>query len=342
MKIKERVPLKNLTTFNVGGRARYFADVKNYDELSNAIGFSKIQNIPVFVLGGGSDILVSDRGFKGLVIRYNGKSLEFNEKKSYVLVTAEAGLKWDKLVEASVARNLQGIECLSGIPGSVGAAPIQNIGAYGQELKNTFVNLTAYDIKKQKFIQLDKKDCGFDYRESIFKKSGNKGYIIVDVTLKLNKRKSPTISYQSLIDYLKEHEIGAPSLREVREAILKIRENKFENYLETPNAGSFFKNPVIEHSKLKNLKRLYPNIPYFEYANRKYKCFAGWFIEKAGWKGKKYGNAAVSAKHALVLINPKKLAKASEIKTLAKKISDDVYRKFKVRLEPEVQFIGFE
>lgn len=340
-KIQENISLKTLATFRVGGNARYLLEVDSKDELIEAISFAEGKNLPIFVLGGGSDILVSDKNFDGVVIRYVGKGLKLKAEGLKVLITAEAGMTWDDLVDYAVRKNLQGIECLSGIPGTVGAAPIQNIGAYGQELKDTFVSLNAYSIDKRKFVKFTKKDCGFSYRESIFKKKENwQKYIIIDATFSLKKNAKPDVNYDSLKTYLGQKNVKNPTLQEVRSAILAIRASKFENPEDVGNAGSFFKNPTVDKKLADELKKRFPDIPLREQGEN-YKGSAGWFVEMAGWKGKTYKTAGVSPRHALVLINPNGDAKASDILELSEKIKDDVYKKFGVKLEREVQLINF-
>lgn len=341
--LKRNIPLKTLTTFGVGGYARYLVETKNKKDIEGVVNFAKEKKLPIFVIGGGSDILVSDKGFSGVVVKYAGDKVVYKkEGNTGVLVTAESGKVWDELVADSVKENLQGIECLSGIPGKVGAAPIQNIGAYGQEIKDVFVNLTAYDSKKMKFVTLDKKTCRFSYRDSIFKRLSNKGrYIIVDITLRLTKNKKPTLTYNSLLSFFKENNLKSPSLLQVRNAVLTIRGQKLDDPKIIGNAGSFFKNPIIEEKFLHSLQIEFPDIPFYPYEKNSVKVYAGWLIEKVGWKGKKFKQVAVSSKNALVITNPRGQARAAEVKQLAEKISSDVYKKFKINLEPEVQYIGF-
>ncbi|MCH7730003.1 UDP-N-acetylmuramate dehydrogenase [Patescibacteria group bacterium] len=341
-KLRTNVPLKSLTTFQVGGSARYLAEVEDEDQLIEAVNFTKEKRLGIFVLGGGSDILMSDEGFDGLVIRYKDKSIEFDYKNKHVLVTAAAGVIWDDLVASCVKKGLQGIECMSGIPGTVGASPIQNIGAYGQELKDGFVRLSAFDFKDKRFVTFDKRKCEFSYRESVFKKKkAKRRYLITKVTLRLRKSIKPTVTYESLRQYLDGKGIKNPNLAQVRKAVLALRGQKMEDPGVLGNAGSFFKNPIIERKLLKRLKQNYPEIPYYPAEDVKVKLFAGWLVEHAGWKGKRFKNAMVSEKNALVITNPKGRASAKEVRELAQAISKDVYKKFKVKLEPEVQFIGF-
>jgi len=337
MKLKENITFKELTTFHIGGKIQYLAEVKNKKEVDEAVCFAKKNKLKIFIIGGGSDILIGDSDFQGLVIKYIGDSVDINGD----IVTSEAGLIWDKLVEEVVGKNFQGIECLSGIPGSTGAAPIQNIGAYGQELKNVFLKLTAYDIAKEEFVEFESADCEFGYRESVFKKKDYwQKFIITDITLRLNKNGKPEVKYDSLKKYLLEKEIPAPTLRDVRNAVLAVRTTKFENPNEAGNAGSFFKNPVFSDDTAKNLEKKFPGIPLRPLEDGSFKSSAGWLIEQAGWKGKKYKNAAVSARHALILINPEGKATASDVLELSEMIIEDVKKKFDVKLEREVQLIN--
>ncbi len=340
MKRSENVKLADHTTFKIGGVAKYFFEVGNETEILEVAGFAKENKLPIFVIGEGSDILVNDNGFDGIIVKYIGQDLEFKENNKKTLVTVEAGMVWDVLVEKCVEKGLQGIECMSGIPGTVGAAPIQNIGAYGQELKDTFVSLIAFNISDEKFVKFSKDECKFAYRESIFKSAPYwQKFIIKSVTLALSKNSDPDVKYESLKKYLTEKNISNPTLLEVRDSVLEIRKGKFEDYRKVPNAGSFFKNPVINSDKLLNLKKKYNEIPCFDNGDGTYKCFAGWFIEQAGWKGKRVGNAQVSTKHALILLNPDSKATAMEVKELAKEIIGDVDKIFGIKLETEVQYI---
>lgn len=329
---------KNLTTFKTGGEIKYFFGVKDRQEVKRAVSFAKKHKLPIFILGGGSDILVNDRNFEGVVIKYMGDDSKFRILNSKsVQVTVEAGMIWDDLVAQAVRRGWQGLECLSAIPGTVGAAPIQNIGAYGQELSDVFVSLTAYDIQKDKFVEFSKKECRFGYRESIFKKKSHwQKYLIVDITLKLRRGTKPNSEYESLKLYLPKN----PTLSQVREAVIKVRSSKLEDWKQIPNAGSFFKNPIISAKDKDRILKEYSDAKIYPFEN-KYKISAGWLVESAGWKGKSLGNVKVSNKHALIITNPGGRGSADEIKRLAEAIQADVYKKFKIKLEPEVQYINF-
>ncbi len=335
MKLQKKVRLSKYTTFKIGGIAKYFVNVKTKEDLKKAVDFAKKKKLPVFILGEGSDILISDKSFKAVVVKLNNKEIEIKNQE----VTSGAGVIWDDLVNFCVKKNFQGIECLSGIPGTVGAAPVQNIGAYGQELKETLVRVKVYDIEKEKFIFLNNASCNFSYRESIFKDKKFKKYIIFEVVLKLRKNGLPKVNYESLKKYLLENKITDANIKDIRNFVLKIRSEKLEDPKITPNAGSFFKNPIVSLKKFKTIQNKFPEIPNFPYHN-KVKLFAGWLIEKSGWKGKKLGNVGVSNQNALVLVNLGG-GRAMEIKNLSEKITDDVYNKFGIKLEREVQFVNF-
>lgn len=340
MKVKKDILLKNLTTFKVGGKARYVIEVVGNKELLKAVKFAKEKALPVFVLGEGSDILVSDKDFDAVVIRLLGDKIKITESEKESRVSSESGVSWDHLVDMVVEKGLSGMECLSGIPGTVGAAPIQNIGAYGQELKDTFHKLIALDVEKGKLVEFDKKDCQFSYRESIFKKPENKGrYIITKVHFILQRRKIKKPTYESLATKLKSMGTKDPSVKDIREAVLSLRGERLEDPKKIGNAGSFFKNPVVSERVFLKIKDKHPDVPYFKQGEQ-FKLFSGWFIEKAGWKGKSFKSAKVSERNALVLVNPGK-AKSSDIKRLAEKIQSAVQKEFGIELEPEVQFINY-
>ena len=329
MKILEDKSLKELTTFKIGGIAKYYAEVETEHEILEVTKFINENSLKVFILGGGSDVLINDKGFDGIVIKFIGQGIKIEGNT----IIADAGLSWDKLVALSIDNNLQGVECMSGIPGTVGASPVQNIGAFGQELADIFLNLRAFEFKSGKFVIFSKEDCQFDYRESFFKKSENwQRYLITSVSLKLSKESQLKIKYESLSSYLNEKNIRNPSLKEIRDAVLNFRREKLENPNSYGNAGSFFKNPIVD-------KKI-PGVPSYSFGN-KHKLFAGWLIDKAGWKGKTHKGAGVSSKNALFLINKSGKANSSDIVELSEMIIDDVYKKFRVTLEPEVQFIGF-
>lgn len=334
-KYQRGVLLRDLTTFHTGGPAKYYIEIDGREELVEAVEWARKNNLSIFVLGGGSDILVSDKGIDGLVIRLVNKDIKFEDER----VLAEAGAVWDEVVRQAVERGLQGIECLSAIPGTVGGAPVQNIGAYGQEFKDTFERLVAYDVKQRSFVEMKSGRCKFGYRDSIFKKERGR-YIIYEVILKLVKGGEPKASYGSLIEYFEKKGIKKPSLVQVRNAVVDIRSQKLEDWNENGNAGSFFKNPEITIEEYEKLKRNFREIP--GYVNGSLvKIPAGWLIERAGWKGKRYKSAAVSRKHALILISLGEKGRAQDVKRLAENIIEDINLKYGIRLVPEVGLIGF-
>jgi UDP-N-acetylmuramate--alanine ligase len=339
--IAELIPVffSNLTTFRVGGEIGEYLEIESKNDVPLAVSLAKKTKHEIFILGDGSDILVSDKEFSGVVIKYIARNFKFQISNfKFTNVTADAGLEWDKLVQETVNVNLQGLECLSGIPGTVGAAPIQNIGAYGHELSEVFVSLEAYDIEKEKFVKFGKKDCEFGYRESIFKREDHwQKYIVCSVTLELSKSKLGKVDYESLKKYLSSQN---PTLPEIRSAVLAARKERLENPEEVGNAGSFFMNPIINLSEKTKLESKFPGIKIYPFGD-KFKVAAGWLIELAGWKGKAYKGAGVSSKHALILINKSGKAKAKDIYDLSEKIIADVYKKFGIKLEREVQLINF-
>lgn len=311
----------DITTLKVGGKIKHYFEVKSKEDLIEKVKFAKTNNLPIFVIGGGTDIAVSDRDFDGVVIKYFGQS--YTATGVGLRVNAEAGMNWDKLVEETVNKNLQGIECLSGIPGTVGASPIQNIGAYGQELSDVFVELNAYDIENEKFVKFNKDDCKFGYRESIFKqKEYWQKFIIIDITLQLNKYEDKDLELQT-----------------IRNEILRVRSEKLEDPKEIPNAGSFFKNPIVDERQKDDLLEKHKDLIYYPFDNN-FKISAGWLIERAKWKGKTLGPVKVSDKHALIITNPDGKGSFNDVKKLADKIIEDVHKMFGITLEPEVQYIN--
>ena len=309
---------KDLTTSKIGGSIRYFFNVNNLDGLVEKVLFAKRRKLPIFIIGEGSDILVSDRYFNSVVIRYTANKIEIDNS----IVTAEAGVTWDKLVKFTVDGMLQGMECLSGIPGTVGASPIQNIGAYGQELLDTFVSLKAYDIENEKVVTFDKKKCEFGYRESIFKRQSHwQKYVILEVKFKLNK-------------------IEGVDLLKTRKNILKLRNQKLEDPRVVPNAGSFFKNPIIDREKAEELKDKYSNLPVYETEDKdRVKVSLAWIIDHiCEYKNVRKGNVGIYKNQALVIVNEGD-ATAEEIIDFVNDIKKIVKEKTDIEIEMEVEQI---
>jgi UDP-N-acetylmuramate dehydrogenase len=350
-KIQENILLSPYTTLGIGGLAHYFVNASDEQTIFGAVAWAKKQEIPLFILGGGSNLVIADSGFPGLVLQINNQGIESHYQDGKVLVTVAAGETWDDFVALSVKNNWQGLECLSGIPGKLGATPIQNVGAYGQEVKDTIIKLQAYDRQLEKVVSFSNPECQFSYRQSYFKSVAKDRYIIFKVTYALTPETAPIIRYPELQKYLLENISSIPTLSDVRSAILQLRRSKamVVDPLE-PNSksvGSFFMNPIVEEKKLLLIKEklilgnLNDSIPEFPADTGRIKLSAAWLIEKAGFsKGYKKGNVAISSKHALALINQQN-GTAKEICFLAEEIQEKVKNKFDIYLEPEPIYVGF-
>jgi UDP-N-acetylmuramate dehydrogenase len=360
MTIQEKVPLASLTTLQVGGEARYFAQITREDELQEAVKFAKGRNLPLFVLGGGSNVVVADSGWPGLVIKIaiGGISPKTDAAAgNAVLFSVGAGVEWDDFVAQTVVQNCAGVECLSGIPGSVGGTPVQNVGAYGQEVSDTIESVRALDLSEDRIVVLPKPACGFRYRSSIFNSTERGRYIILRVNYRLKRGGIPSLKYADLQKYFSERnaegesrkESTPPSLAEVREAVRKIRRSK--GMLIVPgdedcrSAGSFFKNPVLNEQQFKELMVRAAarglEIPSYPALDAQHKISAAWLVENSGFsKGYVGGRAGISHKHALALIN-RGDAKASDIMYLKDEIQLAVQTEWGILLEPEPVFVGF-
>ena len=338
MKIYEDFTLLNYNTFGVESNSKYYIDISSEEALRNVSKLNHFKKNPVLILGGGSNILFT-KNFDGLVISNNirGREIIF-QNSDYVYLKVGAGENWHDLVMYCVDKGWGGIENLSLIPGNTGTAPMQNIGAYGVEIKETFLELEAFEIKTGKTIKFLKSDCNFGYRESIFKNEKKNQYVILNITLKLNKKPEINISYGDVIKILEDNNIKNPTIKDVSNAIISIRKLKLPDPNKIGNCGSFFKNPIIEKNQLKIIQKKYPNIVYYKINESKVKIAAGWLIEKAGWKGKTFNNYGVHKNQALVLVNYGN-AKGSEIYELSEKIIVDIYQKFQISLEREVNII---
>ncbi len=351
--IEENIPLANFSTFRVGGPARYLTHVSNETDVQNALLFARKHSIPLFVLGGGSNIVISDKGFSGLVILNRIKGVETQRNENNVLVRAGAGENWNDVVGKCVEENLAGIECLSGIPGTVGGAVVQNIGAYGQGIHEAVKEVRAINIKTGELKIFNNKDCLFRYRDSFFKSSGNGQFIVSGASFRLAQNGMPNISYHDIKNYFSDKNI-TPSLIDVRKAIIDIRGQKgfvlLPGYTQYQSAGSFFKNPVIP-------KELFNKVqvqilqekeqggckdPWFWILpSENVKISAACLIERAEFaRGYHKGNVGISPHHPLAIINCGQ-ANACEIINFAKDIQKKVQEKFGIFLKPEVLFVGF-
>lgn len=353
--IRENVRLAPYTTFRIGGIARYFCDVTNEDQLREGLNFAKQLGLPIFVLGGGSNVLIADIGFRGVVLFIALKGITFQKpRKNSVLVTAAAGEVWDKFVQQCVERNLAGVECLSGIPGFVGGTPIQNVGAYGQDVSETIVSVRAFDREKNRVVELTNEACQFNYRTSIFNTTERDRYVVLEVTYKLQLNGEPALRYPDLQKFFAAQKTP-PTLAEARAAVLQIRSDKGmvikPNDSDCQSAGSFFKNPVIsaeEFSRVEeaahklNLLPAGERVPHFDAPDQRIKVPAAWLIEKAGFpKGYSRGRVGISTKHTLAVTN-RNNATATEILEFARKIQTQIREKFGVTLTPEPILIGVE
>lgn len=304
MDIHTNTPLKNFTTMRLGGPARFFAEVRTVAEVHELYQNAAAKNIPVFVLGGGSNVIAHDDGFSGLIMRMKIPGFEIIADDLYsTTVKIGAGEDWDEVVKRTVDLRLSGIEAMSGIPGTSGAAPVQNIGAYGQEIADTLVSLEAYDTTTRTIVTLQNSDCEFSYRHSIFRSSQQGRYIITSITLTLSKNPPAAPFYDALQKYFDEHSITVFTQQIVRDAVLAIRTEKLPNPTEQPNTGSFFKNAIIDSWQLGELQSRFPDIKTFEMGDGRVKVPTGWLIEKAGLKGQVLHGMRVHDKNALVLIN---------------------------------------
>ncbi len=342
LKIQENVPLAELTTFKIGGNARYFAEINSIDELVEAFEWVKDKGLDYFILGGGSNTIFSDEDYLGLIIKMNIMGFEvIDEDESSSTIKVGAGEDWDETVKRTVDMNLSGMEALSGVPGNTGATPVQNIGAYGQEVKDTIEFVEAYDTKQNKVTKLSNEDCNFSYRDSIFKSSEKGRYIICFVAFRLSKKTAGIPQYKDVINYFKNRNISTPNLREVREAILEIRKSKFVNPSIVPNAGSFFKNPTVTKEIAEKIMLKYPDIKLypedtkiFPNPDGTYKLAAGWLIQEAGFKGVEFEKVRIDPNHALVLEN-KGGATQKDLMQLVDKVKAKVFELFEVELEIE-------
>lgn len=338
--MQENIVLKNLTTMQVGGKARFFVSIRSEKELGEAVAFAQQRSLDIFVLGGGSNVVISDSGFDGLVIKNEIRGIGFFEKEEVVEVEVSAGENWDDFVRETVERGLYGLENLSLIPGNVGAAPVQNIGAYGVEVKDTIILVRAFDVQTQKFREFKNQECDFSYRNSFFK--NNKNLIITSVVFALSKKKKLNLSYKDILREAEDRKISLEDLsaRTMREIIIAIRQRKLPDPKIIPTAGSFFKNPEISKAEFKSLQKDFIGIPSFQLENGKVKIPLAWIIEHVcQMKGEKVGGAAVFENHALVLVNENN-ALAEDVFTLAKEVERKVFEKTKIRIEAEVQFVG--
>lgn len=304
MDIHTNIPLKNLTTMKLGGPAQYFAEAHTVQELHELYSDAQAKNTPIFILGSGSNVIAHDEGFAGLALRIKIPGFEvIADDLNSTTIKIGAGEIWDDIVKRTVDMRLSGIETMSSIPGTAGAAPVQNVGAYGQEVADTLVSLEAYDSQDHTVVTLKNADCGFAYRHSIFRGAEQGRYVITSITLKLSKNLPTPPFYEGLQKYFDDHSITVFTHQAVRDAVVAIRADKLPDPVIRPNSGSFFKNVVIESWQRDELVQKFPDAKMYEMGDGKVKIPTGWLIEKAGLKGTTLHGIHVNDKNALVLIN---------------------------------------
>ena len=337
MHIQQNISLKSYNTFGIDAKAKYFVSVNSVSELEEILKSKEYPNSYIF--GGGSNMLLT-KDIDALVIHLNIKGIEIvSENSSSVNVKVNAGENWHEFVLWCLKNDYGGIENLSLIPGNVGSAPIQNIGAYGVELKDVFVSCEALEVKSQQLKIFSNTDCNFGYRESIFKQDVKGQYIITSVTVQLStKNHKLNTEYGTISEQLKDMRITDPTIQDISKAVIAIRQSKLPDPKEIGNSGSFFKNPIISDQHLKRLKTIFPDIPSYVVSSNEVKVPAGWLIEKAGFKGKTFGDYGVHKKQALVLVNYGS-AKGIDILKLARLIQKTINRIFDIEIETEVNIV---
>jgi UDP-N-acetylmuramate dehydrogenase len=337
--IKENISLKPYNTFGIDAKARFFISIDSVEKLKTVLSLEQFKSAKKLFIGGGSNLLLLN-DFDGLVIKIEISGIDkVTETENGVILKAGAGVIWHEFVMYCVDNRFYGVENLSLIPGTVGAAPMQNIGAYGVEIKDVFESLQALNTSKLEIETFNLEKCRFGYRESIFKHEAKDKYVILNVSFNLQKNGNLNLEYGAIKDTLSQMQISNPTLKEVSEAVISIRKSKLPDPAEIGNSGSFFKNPEIPKTRFEKLKEKYPNAPSYPVNENLVKVPAGWLIEQAGWKGHREGNVGVHARQALVLVNYGG-GTGIEIKALAEKIQKSVFEKYGIEINPEVNFIG--
>ena len=337
MQIQQNISLKPFNTFSIDAMAKYFAQFSSLESLQELLNTEQSIHHPLLILGGGSNILLT-KNFDGLVGKNEMIGIDVvKETDTQIFVKAAAGENWHSFVLYCITNGFAGVENLSLIPGNVGASPMQNIGAYGVEIKDVFDELSAYHIQDKSMVSFSANDCCFGYRESVFKTRYKGQFIITDVTFKLNKIPNFNTSYGAIQQELDKMEVKEISIAAISQAVVNIRRSKLPDPKVIGNAGSFFKNPTIDKTQFDTLKQQFPNVVGYP-ANDKVKVAAGWLIEQCGWKGYRKGDAGCHANQALVLVNFAN-AKGSDIYELSTEIIESVKTKFAIELEREVNII---
>jgi UDP-N-acetylmuramate dehydrogenase len=348
MQLEENVPLAPLTTFKVGGPARYFAEIRTADEAVQAVEFAREKQLPLFILGGGSNLVVSDRGFHGLVAHIAIAGIDDEPSSGKRLFRIGAGEDWDRFVAHTVKIGCAGIENLSGIPGTVGGTPVQNVGAYGQEVAETIQTVRTLDVTSLREVELSNQDSGFSYRTSIFNSAARGRYIVLQVTFALTPGGEPTLKYADLQKFFGQK--PDPSLQEVRDAVRQIRLGKAMLIVpgddDCRSAGSFFKNPIVSEQKYEEIasiaERSGKRLPSYPAPEGNKKISAAWLVEQSGFvKGYDRGLVGISRRHSLAIVN-RGGARAADIIALKDEVQRGVREKFGLELHPEPVFVGFD
>jgi len=341
MDIQKNVSLAKFSTMRLGSTTAYLAEIQTKNDLLEALNFADTKYLPVVMIGGGSNIVWSNKPYPGLVLVNKIKGFDKFNKDDNTYITVGAGESWDSVVERTVKDGLTGIECLSLIPGTAGATPVQNVGAYGQEVAETLVNVEAYDYGQKQFVIIPGEDCSFGYRTSRFKTNDKGRFFITSVTFRLKRANPEPPFYDTVQDYLSEHKISQYSPRVLREAVITIRQRKMPNSAVVANNGSFFANPIVEKDKLDSLLASFPNLKYWQTDDGKYKLSAGWLVEQAGFRGvhDKETGMATWDNQSLVVVNEKAKSVADLLK-FKQKIVDKVSQMFGITLEQEPEIIG--
>lgn len=335
MDVMTNISLKQYTTMKLGGEARYMATADSASDVVSLYRNARKENLPIFVLGGGSNVITHDEVFEGIVLLNKIKGFEIiSETDETTDVKIGAGEVWDEVVEKAIELGLQGIEAMSGIPGTAGAAPVQNVGAYGQEIADTLISLEAYDSKTDTIVTISADECDFSYRNSIFRDKEKGRYCILNITLQLNKAEPKPPYYASLQKYIDENDIREVNLSVIRVAVLNIRSEKLPDPAELPSAGSFFKNALVEKWKLEELQKEYSDIPNYAMSDGRYKIPTGWLIDKAGLRGYRSHGMRVYEKNALVLVNDSATG-YDDLAAIREEIVQIVFDKFGIKIEQE-------
>jgi UDP-N-acetylmuramate dehydrogenase len=338
MTFEENVPLAPHTTFRIGGAARYFCRAASEAEVVEAVRVARERRLSLFILGGGSNVLIADAGYAGVALKMEERGISFQDDGGEVVVSAAAGVPWDDLVESTVQRGLFGLENLSAIPGTVGAAPVQNIGAYGAEVSQVIHKIRACDTQSLEFVEFNREACRFGYRDSLFKQLRRR-YIITRVDFRLRRNGSPWIAYQDLARYFAARGCASPALSEVRQAVVEVRQGKLPDLRWWGTAGSYFKNPIVTAQTYEELKRRHPRLPGHAEPDGRMKLPLGWILDQlCGARGLALGKAGTYEKQALVIVTQPG-ASSDDVRRLERELARRVREVTGIEIEPEVEWV---